>query len=189
MAVFYLRNSRIPDGKIVPVTVALSLDTLQSTASIPASGVAEFPNLVDPEGDGTWILMLETAELDSSGNPIPPEVVNVVTTGTVHLEIEAALGRMGQKIDWGTPLPDTRAPELVEITPPLSETENVNIMTDVIVRLKDALPAAGIDLSSVNMSINSVPVISSGVSLDGGTELVGNVFDLTIIYKPTRVFS
>jgi hypothetical protein len=59
MVVFYLRNSRNPDSKVVPVTVSLSLDSLkpENTELRPdqvttASGTG-YPNFADLEGDGS----------------------------------------------------------------------------------------------------------------------------------------
>jgi len=186
MVVFYLRNSRNPDSKVVAVTVALSLDVLvpQNTAvrsdQAPTATGSEYPNLIDLEGDQSWILIASTTEPDAAGNPIDPEFVNLVSTGTVHLEIEAALGRIGSQVDWGTILPDTKPPRLVEITPPLDLTTNVPITSNIVVRLEEPLPAAGIDLSTVSATLN-------GFDITGDLELRGNIFDLTMIYRPTRI--
>lgn len=176
MVVFYVRNSRIPDGKIVPITVSL---TQEATKTTVASG---FPTYADPEGEGIWLLEVATREPDSSGQPIHPEFVNILTEETIHLEIEAAIGRICQKINWGSPLPDTSAPQLKEITPSLQQISDVSIFSDIVVRLIDPLPAAGIDLSSVKMKIN-------GHDVTGNVQFIGNVFDLTLKYFPTRILS
>ncbi len=185
MVVFYLRNSRIPDGKIVPVTVSLDLPALKSTAS----GTA-FPDLKDSEIGTSWILTLDTPETNVSGNQIPTEVVNIISENTVHIEIEAALGRLGNQIDWGTPLPDTQPPRLLEITPPLDQTTGVSIFSNIIARIQDPLPAAGIDLSTLNMRLNDFPIITSGIAEPGkDVEFRGNVFDLTVIHRPKRILT
>ena len=65
MVVLYLRNSKNPDSKIVPVTVSLNLDAVKGQLIIPtASG---FPTKVDPEGEQIWLLTLATPEPDLSG--------------------------------------------------------------------------------------------------------------------------
>ncbi len=186
MVVFYLRNSRKPDSKIVAVTVSLSLDNLKPQDALvradqvsTASG-SEYPNLQDLEGDGSWILIADTNELDVNGTKIVPEFVNLVTTGTVHLEIEAALGRIGSQVDWGPLLADNRPPKLIELTPALELTTNVPITTNIMARLEEALPAAGIDLATVSATLN-------GFDITGDLELRGNIFDLTLLYRPTRV--
>ncbi len=188
MVVFYLRNSRNPDAKIVAVTISLSLDSLKPQDALvradqftTATG-SEYPNLADLEGDGSWILIAETNEVDTAGNKIAAEFVNLVTTGTVHLEIEAALGRIGSQVDWGTLQADTKPPKLVEITPALSQTTNVPITSNIIVRLEESLPAAGIDLSTVSATLN-------GFDITGDLEFSGNIFDLTTIYRPTRILN
>ncbi len=186
MVVFYLRNSRKPDSKIVSVTVSLSLDNLKPQASLvrpdqvsTASG-SEYPNLQDLEGDGSWILIADTNELDVNGNRITTEFVNLVTTGTVHLEIEAALGRIGSQVNWGTLKADTKPPKLIELTPPLDLTTNVPIISNIVARLEEPLPAAGIDLATVSATLN-------GFDITGDLELRGNIFDLTMTYRPTRI--
>jgi hypothetical protein len=188
MVVFYAVNSRIPDGKVVPFTVALSSEVVKGQYFAPT--VTGFPNLQDPEGDNIWLLTVSTTEPDVNGDPIPPEIINVISEGTLHIEIEAAIGRMGQKIDWGTPLPDVRPPRVEELNPPLTQTENVNIMDNILVRLKDPFPAAGMDLTTLNMQLNGFDVIASGVVQAGfDVRLSGNVFDFTIFHRPHRLFS
>ncbi len=178
MAVFYLRNSKSPEGKIVPITIALSLDSVKAYELPTASG--ELPTLYDPEGDQQWLLIVATTEPDASGNDIDPEIVNVVTTGTVYQEITAAMNRLGAQIDWGTLSPDTQAPKLIEFEPPIENTTDVPITSNVVARLRDSLPAAGIDFSTVKVKVNDFDVTDD-------VEMRGTPFDLTLIYRPTRV--
>jgi hypothetical protein len=57
----------------------------------------------------------------------------------------------------------------------------------VIYRITDPLPAAGLDLSTLNMTLNGLPVITNGTVESGETvEFKGNVFDLNMIYRPKR---
>lgn len=174
MVVFYVRNSRIPDGKIVPITVALTQEVTKTTV---ASG---FPTYADPEGEGIWLLTVSTREPDVNGAPIHPEFINILSEDTVHLEIEAAIGRICQKISWGTPLADNRAPQIHSMTPPITQVSNVSIFSDILVHLIDPLPAAGIDLSTVKMFIN-------GHDVTADVQIMGNVFDLNLKYVPTRI--
>lgn len=199
MVVFYLRNSRAPDDKIVPVTISLQLDALKTyqgdtrTDQSPTASGTDFPNLLDMEGDSSWIMVVAPPrdELDkNTGLPIPPEIINVVSGTTLHLEIEAALGRIGSRVDWPNILPDTSPPQLVSIQPPLDQTSNISIFANNIIRLVDPLPAAGMDLSTLNFKVNGIPVITSGIAeLGEDVELEGNIFDLVITHRPKRSFS
>lgn len=188
MVVFYVRNSLNPDGKVIPITVALSSDVLKSgnfpirSDQDPLGSGTQFPNLLDREGEQQWILILETTELDSSGNKIAPEIVNVVTTGTVHQEIEGAMGRISDKVDWGTLKADTRSPELVEFSPPITNTTNVPIVSNIVARLQDSLPAAGIDFSTISVKVNNFDITSD-------VEFTGTIFDLTLTYRPKIITS
>lgn len=199
MVVFYLRNSRAPDDKIVPVTISLQLDAVYSTLGgtrpdqNPSASGIDFPNLVDQEGDQIWIMVVAPPrdELDKdTGQPIPPEIVNIFSKDTLHLEIEAALGRIGSRIEWPSLQPDTSPPQLLSITPPLNQTENVGILTNIIFRLQEPLPAAGLDLSTLNMRINGLPVVTSGITeTSEDVEFRGNIFDFQLIHRPKRDFS
>ena len=98
MVVKYLRNNLNPEGKVVPITVSLTLDSLKpgdTPVRIDQDSLGtgtDYPNLADLEGSGSWILIVATTEPDTNGDPINPEFINVVTTGTVHQELEAAYG-------------------------------------------------------------------------------------------------
>lgn len=194
MVVFYLRNSRSPSGKIVPVTVSLTHDAVlafqnpvRSDQQTTATGV-DFTNLIDPEANKIWLLTVSTTETDSLGNIIPTEIINLVSKNTVHLELEAALGRIGTQVDWGILSPDIHAPRLFSITPSLDETTNVPITSNIVLRLQDPLPAAGMDLSTLQITLNDFPVVTSGVAVSGSDVIFqGNVFDMTITHRPTRI--
>lgn len=184
MVVFYLRSNRSPSGKIVPVTVSLNKEVLYP---VVGSG---FPNLGDQEGDGVWLLTAATTERDVDGNPIPTEFINIVSKDTVHLELEAALGRIGSKVDWGPLSPDLAPPRVLEITPSLEQTTDVPILSDIIVRLQDPLPAAGMNLATLNIRLNNFTVVSGGLIQPGfDAELRGNPMDLTFIHRPRKLFS
>jgi hypothetical protein len=195
MVVFYLRNSQAPDNKIVPLTVSLQLDPVKSYEfpsrpdQDPTATGTEFPNLFDPEGDSIWILVVAPprTELDKdTGLPIPPEIVNVVSEDTLHKELEAALGRIGSRVVWPGLLDDTHAPQVTEIQPSLNETD-VSILSNVIYRITEPLPAAGLDLDTLNITVNGLPLVVSGVTVPGeDVDFKGNVFDFNIIYRPKR---
>ena len=211
MVVFYLRNSLAPDDKIVPITIALTSESVVAhiapsrldqisqaeidelvASGIPLPSNQDFPNLADPEGDNIWLLLVAPPrnELDKdTGQPIPPEIINIVTEGTLHEEIEAAMGRIGERVEWPSLHADIQPPKLINIDPPNNAT-GVNIFSDIIYRITEPLPAAGLDLSTLNMTLNDLPVIVSGVAVP--TEVVefrGNIFDLQIIYRPKRSFN
>lgn len=199
MVVFYLRNSRAPDDKIVPITISLQLagvaGELGETRSdqYPTATGTDFPNLLDPEGDQVWIMVVAPPrdELDKdTGEPIPPQIVNIVSEDTLHLEIEAAMGRIGSRVDWPASLPDTQPPQLVDITPPLNETTDVSIWTNNVIRIQEPLPAAGLDLSTLNVKLNGLPIVTSGLAEPGeSVEFRGNIFDFLLIHRPKRDFS
>jgi len=176
MVVFHVRNSLIPDGKVVPMTVSLDLEALKQ--SLPVS----FPDFSQPPADEVWLLIVSTTEPDTNGNPIHPEFINLVSLATLHLEIEAAIGRIGQKINWGTPLVDNIAPRVLDMVPPLNQSTNVSIWSDIIAHIVDPLPSAGMDFSTIKVKINGHDVTSN-------VQVKGSVFDFTLFFNPVRITS
>lgn len=184
MVVFYMRNSLVPDGKIVPVTVSLNLQTIKDIA----------PPTLSAEANEIWLLTLSTTEVDTQGKDIDDEIINIISKDTIHKEIEAALGRIGSKIFWGTILPDVTPPRLIELIPPLSQTTEVSIFDKIKVRIQDPLPAAGLDLSTLQMSLTFLgkefPIITSGIAEPGkNVKFDGNIFDFTILHSPKVILT
>ncbi len=203
MVVFYLRNSLAPDDKIVPLTISLQLDPVKAfksptrpDQSPTISGVTptgtEFPNLIDQEGDPIWLLVVAPPrdELDKdTGLPIPPEFVNIVSEDTLHEEIESAMGRIGARVEWPALHTDIQPPKLTSIDPPLDATD-VNILSNVLYRITEPLPAAGLNLDTLHMTMNGLPVITSGVVEPGETvDFRGNIFDFRMIVRPKRSYN
>lgn len=185
MVVFYLRNSLAPDDKIVPVTISLTLDPVK-----PYQGV-DFPDMEDPEGDSIWLLVVAPPrdEVDKdTGLPIPPEIINIVSEDTVHEEIEAAMGRIGARVEWPSLLADVQPPKLASLSP-AQNASDVSIFSDIIYRIVEPLPAAGLDLSTLNIKLNDLPIVTSGVAESGeSVEFRGNIFDFTVIHHPKKSF-
>jgi hypothetical protein len=77
---------------------------------------------------------------------------------------------------------DTKPPKLIEFSPPLEQTTNVPITSNIVARLEEPLPSAGVDLSTVSATLN-------GFDITGDLEFRGNIFDLTMIYRPTRILN
>jgi hypothetical protein len=135
-----------------------------------------------------------------TGIPIPPEFINVISEATLHDELEAAMGRIGERVVWPPILEDTSPPKLTSADPPQDAT-GVILLGNVIYRITESLPAAGLDLSTLNIRFadNQLPIVTSGVPRPPGTlgptdtgedvEFRGNIFDYTIIYRPKRSFN
>lgn len=188
MVVFYLRNSLAPDDKVIPITITLTLD------AVYANEGTTLPTLEDPEGDTIWLMIVAPPrdELDKdTGIPIPPEILNVISEETLHEEIEAAMGRIGERVEWPPILPDIQPPKMTS-TDPVQNATDVSILGNVIYRITEPLPAAGLDLSTLNIRFadNQLPIVTSGVAAPGeDVEFRGNVFDFTIIYRPKRSYN
>jgi hypothetical protein len=55
-------------------------------------------------------------------------------------------------------------------------------------RIIDPLPAAGLDLSTLSMKINGLPIVTAGVAVAPNVvDIQGNIFDTTLVYHPIRV--
>jgi len=132
------------------------------------------------EGESIWVVEIATDEPHKDGGGIPPEFINLTSLDNLDAEIEEAIKAISVQVDW-TPLEsDPRAPVVEECYP--SDYE-VSIESRVKIVLKELLPAAGIDIDSIQMTVNDSDVTSE-------LEITGDPFEYTLKWNPfMRVYS
>jgi hypothetical protein len=157
MAVYLIRNSLNP-SKVAKLSITFKKQVLKGH-----------------EGDPIWIIEVSTLELDHSGNSITPEYIYLTSLENLDEEVRRVSEVVSNQIDW-TPLSDDhRAPYMEEYYP--TETTDVSIESDVVANIKESLPSAGIDLSSINITVNGFDVTSE-------SEITGDPYGYRIEWKP-----
>lgn len=84
-----------------------------------------------------------------------------------------------------TALPDTAPPYINQLFP-ASGTVGNSVFTSVSLDITDAL--TGVDLSSVVVSVNSIPIINNGIPTSSETTILGNTTTYTVTHDPTTSF-
>ncbi|MHA1833668.1 MAG: hypothetical protein ACTSV7_06715 [Candidatus Baldrarchaeia archaeon] len=157
MAVYIIRNSLNPD-KVAKLSISYKKQVLKGH-----------------EGDPIWIVEVSTLELDQSGNSITPEYIYLTSLDNLDEEVERVSEIVSGQIDW-TPLADDhRAPYVVSHSP--TETTDVSIESDVVANIKESLPSAGIDMSSVNITVNGYDVTSE-------SRITGDPYEYRVEWQP-----
>jgi hypothetical protein len=157
MAQFLIRNSLNPQ-KVVNCGITFEQVTAKGSYS----------------GEPIWVIELATDEPHKDGGSIPPEFINLTSLDNLDEEIEKAVEIISAKIDW-TPLEeDLRAPFVESCYP---STYEIDIDSSVEIVLKELLPAAGIDISSITMTINDFNVTSE-------LEITGDPYEYTLKWIP-----
>ncbi len=134
----------------------------------------------DNEGEPIWVVEIATDEQHKDGGDISPEFINLTSLDNLDEEIEKAVKAISVQVDW-TPLEsDPRAPLVESCYPSSYET---SIESSIKIILKDLLPSAGIDIDSIQMTINDFDVTSE-------LEIAGDPYEYTLKWKPfMRVYS
>ena len=162
MAQYLLRNSLNP-GKVVACTVT-------------------FRQMVNKgeEGEPVWLVEVISIEPHKDGTgTIPPVYEHYTNDQNLDLVIRAATKKIAEQVDW-TPLTDDLRAPFVYYSEPASEVAGIH--EDVLVDIKDILPAAGIDHNSIEMVIN-------GIDVSNEIELDGSPYDYRLIWRPkVRVY-
>ena len=128
----------------------------------------------DYEGEPIWVVELATDEPHKNGGAIPPEYINLTSLDNLDLEIEKAVENISDQIDW-TPLEeDTRAP-LVDSVYPTTYEVTMDAFIEMII--KDLLPSAGIDIDSIQMTINDFDVTDD-------LTITGDPYEYKLVWKP-----
>ena len=189
MADFLVRHGLNPD-KVVRFSITLT-QVLDTQYDPPEELLTEYPRL---EGDEVWILEIGTYELDTNGDEIPTRKIHLATLSDVDREIQETVEDMCQLIDWDPLKTDAQPPYVYWYLPNDGEIEAANevtvedvaITTQVYFKIRDSLPATGIDYSSVEVELEVYAPDSTPFQFDitSEVELSGSPYDLQIRWNP-----
>lgn len=201
MADFLVRHGLNPD-KVVRFSVTLT-QVHDVQYDPPVETLTEYPRL---EGDEVWILEIGTNELDTTASGIPTKKIHLTSLSDVDQEIHEAIEDMCQLIDWEPLKTDAQPPYVYHYIPNDGEidvewspdrdsqgavVEDVSIMTQIYFKIRDSLPATGIDYSSVDVELEVYAPDGEPFQFDITSEvdLAGSPYDLQLHWNPpTRVW-
>jgi hypothetical protein len=131
-------------------------------------------------GKHMWTLEVGTTHEASDGSIIPSARVHNISMDNLDDAIEQAVSSLCTYIDWSPYVLDKEAPYVESHSPDDGETD-VKINRNVYVTLKDFLPSAGIDLSSIKVYLHN-----SMVELDitSQVEITGDPYEYEIYWRP-----
>jgi len=134
----------------------------------------------DNEGEAIWVMVVATDEphVTTSG-AIPPHYITVTDELDLDLEIEKAVAEISKQVDWEPLVADTRPPYVYSVQP---DTYIQNIQENVIIGIQDMHPSYGIDLDSIEMTVNYIDVTDD-------LRISGDEFDYMVEWRPpARVY-
>jgi len=189
MADFLVRHGLNPD-KVVRFSITLT-QVLDTQYDPPEELLTEYPRL---EGDEVWILEIGTYELDTNGDEIPTRKIHLATLSDIDREIQETVEDMCQLIDWDPLKTDAQPPYVYWYLPNDGEIEAANevtvedvvITTQVYFKIRDSLPATGINYSSVDVELEVYAPDGTPFQFDitSEVELSGSPYDLQIRWNP-----
>ena len=152
------------------------------------------------EGDTIWVVRVATIEPDINGDPIPLRIVNLQSLADLDLEVKNAINEMCALINWGDLQLDREGPYVYWYSPNEGSIEpghhvtvsGAYVASNVYIKLKENLPAEGIDLSSIEMYVTisgTDPTKDFGPTIDVSSEveLTGTPFDLQLYWEPSYI--
>jgi hypothetical protein len=116
------------------------------------------------DGEPVWLVEINTVEPHKYGGTIPTEFIHLVSTTNLDAAVKKATENISAQINW-EPLVDDRTAPSITASSPINNSV-VDINSDVWLDIKESLPAAGIDISSVKMFVNDMEV-SDQLDVDG----------------------
>jgi hypothetical protein len=161
MAEYLLRNSLNP-GKVVKCVISFRQLTIKGY-----------------EGEQQWVVEINTVEPHKDGASIAPEYINYTSDVNLDLEIKEATERLAAQIDWEPLIVDARAP-FVSNAVPSDGNSAVAIDSGVLIDISEKLPATGIDVGSIEMSINGIDVTEE-------LKIDGDPFGYSVFWRPSIV--
>lgn len=163
MAYFIIRNSLNP-YKSVKFSITLQQQVLKSS-----------------DGDPIWTAEINTVEPSLSGTGMKSKYLHLRTLNNLDQEIEKAASEFCEQIDWSPLLNDARPP-YVTYTFPVNDAVDVDIDSGVEVKLSESLPSAGIDLSSIEVTVNGLDITSE-------VGVTGDPYEYVLRWRPSLVIN
>ena len=115
----------------------------------------------------------------TTSGTIPPYFINVTDELDLDLEIEKAVAEISKQVDWSPLATDTRPPFVNSVQP---DTYIVPIQENVILGIIDLHPSLGIDINSIEMTVN-------GIDVTQDLRISGDEFEYTVEWRPpARVY-
>jgi hypothetical protein len=156
MADYLLRNSLNP-SKVIRCTIT-------------------FRQLVNKGEDGelVWLVEINTPEPHKDGGSIPPVYIHYTSSQNLDAAIKEATEDIAKQVDW-SPLREDLRPPFVFYNSPSEPNEVVDLFSNVVVDIKDILPAAGIDPDSIKMTVN-------GMDVSDELQITGDPYQYRVIW-------
>ena len=163
MAYFQVRNSLNPSKVIVC--------GITYTQVVPKGS----------EGEAIWVIKIATDEphVTTSG-VIPPYYINVTDELDLDLEIEKGIAGISSQVDWEPLSEDTRAPFVNSVQP---DTYIQKMQENVAIGIIDLHPSLGIDIDSIEMTVN-------GMDVTDDLLITGDEYEYRVEWRPpSRVYT
>jgi hypothetical protein len=126
------------------------------------------------EGEAVWVIEVATTASGIHSEVIPSEFIHATDLNYLEDEITEAVERLSAQIDWSPLIDDNRNPYVDSVLP--SDYE-VPLETSVEVVIKDPLPSAGIDISSITMTVDGFDVTSE-------LDISGDPYEYKVKWSP-----
>ena len=133
------------------------------------------------EGEAIWVIEIATDEphITTSGT-IPSYYIDVTDELDLDLEVEKAVAAISKQVDWEPLATDTRAPFVNSVHP---DTYIQKMQENVKIGIIDLHPSYGIDIDSIEMTVN-------GIDVTDDLRISGDEFEYEVEWRPpSRVYS
>jgi hypothetical protein len=133
------------------------------------------------EGEAIWVIEVATDEPHATtSGTIAPYFITVSDELDLDLEIEKAVAEISKQVDWTPLAADTRPPYVVSVQP---DSYLTKIHENVIVGIRDNHPSLGIDIDSIEMTVN-------GIDVTDDLLIRGDEFEYSVEWRPPgRVYT
>ena len=135
----------------------------------------------DHDGDQKWVLEIGTTHSGADGTTPLFKKIHGISSEDLDEVLENAVAELCGEIDWTPFITDKEAPYVEYMTP---EGDDTSIGSSVSIRIKEHLPAAGIDLSNMSVVFNNGEV---NFDITNEVEVVGDPYQYDIKWLPPRI--
>ena len=157
-------------------------NSLNITKSVKFNITLRYFVIKGEEGEHVWTLEIGTTHSGISGDPISAKRIPHIAAEDLDEIIEDALSDLCSQIYWSPFVSDMDAPYVDDLYP--EDGSIVPIGSSVLIKVKELLPAAGIDLADIKVTLNNSMV---DFDITNEVDIAGDPYDYDIRWSPPRL--
>lgn len=164
---------------MIAITEFYVHNSLNVSTSVKFNLTLRYFVIKSEQGEHCWTLEIGTTHSGINGEDYLSKKVHAINAQDLDEVIEGVISELCSKIDWSPYVVDNDPPYITDISP--AESIDVPIGSTISFNINENLPAAGIDLSEMVITLNNS---TSDFDITDEVAIIGDPYKYSVSWAP-----